>query len=103
MLENTANSELDIRSEIDRYISIPGQALAYKIGELKIKELRKNAEQELGDKFDIKDFHNTVLEQGAIPLELLETRIHNWIHKTKEYNEPNCKKQYIVFILHYCY
>ncbi len=83
MLENTANSELDIRSEIDRYISIPGQALAYKIGELKIKELRKNAEQELGDKFDIKDFHNTVLEQGAIPLELLETRIHNWIHKTK--------------------
>lgn len=72
-------SDLDINSEVDRYISWPGQALAYKMGELKIKELRQYAEKELGEKFDIKTFHDKVLENGSIPLSLLETNIHNWV------------------------
>jgi uncharacterized protein (DUF885 family) len=83
MRKNTPNSDPDIRSEIDRYISWPGQALAYKIGELKLKELRKKAERELGNKFNVKDFHDNVLRNGAIPLGLLEKKIEEWITKTK--------------------
>lgn len=79
MLENTPNSEQDIRSEVDRYISWPGQALAYKIGELKIKELRKLAEDKLGAQFNIKAFHDTVLENGAVPLDLLSEKVNTWI------------------------
>jgi uncharacterized protein (DUF885 family) len=79
MLARTPNSELDVRSEIDRYISWPGQALAYKIGELKIKELRQVAEQRLGDDFDVKEFHHQVLHRGAIPLQLLEENIMEWL------------------------
>ncbi|MDQ3193768.1 MAG: DUF885 domain-containing protein, partial [Bacteroidota bacterium] len=80
MRKYTPTSDKDIQSEIDRYISWPGQALAYKIGELKIKELRKKAETTLGDKFDIKKFHDTVLENGAIPLPLLEKKVNEWIN-----------------------
>ncbi len=83
MLENTPNSEADIRSEVDRYISWPGQALAYKIGELKLKELRQKAEREMGNKFDLKAFHDCVLENGAIPLSLLEEKVNQWIRSTK--------------------
>jgi len=83
MLENTANSELDIRSEIDRYISWPGQALTYKMGELKIKELRKRAETTLGDQFDLKLFHDKLLENGAVPLDMLEANINVWISQTQ--------------------
>ncbi|MEO8664070.1 MAG: DUF885 domain-containing protein [Ignavibacteria bacterium] len=79
MRKYTPTSDQDIQSEIDRYISWPGQALAYKIGELKIKELRKKAETTLGDKFDIKKFHDAVLENGAIPLPLLEKKVNEWI------------------------
>lgn len=79
MHSNTANSDQDIQSEIDRYISWPGQALAYKLGELKIKELRKIAEEKLGSKFNVKEFHDKVLENGAIPLPLLEKKINEWI------------------------
>jgi len=79
MKKYTANSDQDINSEIDRYISWPGQALAYKIGELKIKELRKKSENTLGDKFDIKAFHDTILKNGAIPLPLLEKIVDDWI------------------------
>jgi uncharacterized protein (DUF885 family) len=79
MRKHTPNSDHDLRSEIDRYISWPGQALAYKIGELKLKELRKLAENRLGDKFSVKEFHDEVLKNGAIPLPLLEKVINEWI------------------------
>ena len=83
MSENTALSLHEINTETDRYISWPGQALSYKIGELKIRELRKKAEQELGDKFNIRDFHEVILEQGTVTLFILENRINNYISKVK--------------------
>ena len=79
MTEHTANSRLDIESEVDRYIAWPGQALSYKIGELKIKELRKKAEESLGGKFDIKKFHDHLLVNGALPLPILEKVVEKWI------------------------
>ncbi|MEW7291113.1 DUF885 domain-containing protein [Aquimarina sp. 2304DJ70-9] len=78
-LDNEAESEAGIISEIERYMANPGQALSYKIGQLKIRELRAKAEQELGDTFDIRQFHNQVLETGCVPLALLEDKINNWI------------------------
>lgn len=83
MLENSASSETESVSEAERYIAIPAQALAYKIGELKIKELRARAEQALGDKFDIKAFHAEVLQDGSVPLAVLETKIDRWIATQK--------------------
>ncbi|SRX55587.1 DUF885 family protein [Aequorivita sp. CIP111184] len=82
-LENEAEPEAGIISEIERYMANPGQALAYKIGQLKILELRHKAEKELGDKFKIGEFHNQVLETGCIPLELLENKIDKWINDSK--------------------
>jgi prolyl oligopeptidase len=79
MKKYTANSDLDIKSEVDRYIAWPGQALAYKTGEMKIKELRRKSEEALGSKFDIKEFHDTMLKNGALPLPLLEVEINRWI------------------------
>ena len=82
-LENEAESEASIIAEIERYMAIPGQALSYKIGQSKIIELRKKAETEMKDKFDIKVFHQKVLESGVMPLALLEKKINNWISSKK--------------------
>ena len=81
-LENTAKSKLDIENEVDRYIAWPGQALAYKIGQLKMLELRNKAEKELGDKYDIKDFHHELLKRGSLPLDILEDYINDWIEES---------------------
>jgi prolyl oligopeptidase len=77
--DNAAKKEADIINEIDRYISWPGQALAYKIGQLTMLELRRKAEQALGDDFDIKAFHDELLGGGAVPMEILETRMNRWL------------------------
>ena len=77
--DNAAKTEADIVNEIDRYISWPGQALAYKIGQLKMLELRHKAEQALGDNFDIKAFHDELLGGGALPMQILETRMNRWL------------------------
>ena len=78
-LDNEAESEAGITSEIERYMANPGQALSYKIGQLKIRELRAKASSALGDKFDIREFHNQVLASGCIPLALLEDKINTWV------------------------
>jgi uncharacterized protein (DUF885 family) len=82
--ENAGKQEHDIIVEIDRYIVWPGQALAYKIGELKFKELRAYAEHELGEQFDIRAFHDTVLGAGAVPLNVLEANVHHWVAGQKK-------------------
>ena len=78
-LENTAKTEQDINNEVDRYIAWPGQALAYKIGQLKIMELRDKSKEALGDDFDIKDFHDHILSFGSIPLNILEEKVDEFI------------------------
>ncbi|MBU0940944.1 MAG: DUF885 domain-containing protein [Bacteroidetes bacterium] len=82
-LENEAESEASITTEIERYMAIPGQALSYKIGQLKIMELRKRAQDKMGKQFDIKKFHEKVLESGVMPLALLESKIDAWIAENK--------------------
>ena len=83
MRANTALSEANIEAEVNRYISWPGQALGYKIGELKIRELRARAERELGPKFDLRRFHDAVLLQGSVPLDALEAQVTAWISAEK--------------------
>jgi uncharacterized protein (DUF885 family) len=79
MKDNTTLTDANIDAEVNRYISNPGQALAYKLGELKIRELRAKAEKELGDKFDLRRFHDAILGQGAVPLDALEAQVNAWI------------------------
>lgn len=79
MASNTALSLHNVRTEIDRYITWPGQALSYKLGEMLIRSLRREAEETLGGKFDLREFHHQVLKNGSIPLDVLETEIRNWI------------------------
>ena len=81
--ENSALAPHNIKTEVERYISWPGQALAYKIGELKILELRQRAETQLGNKFDIRRFHDAILLDGGMPLDLLEAKINRWIFEEK--------------------
>jgi uncharacterized protein (DUF885 family) len=83
MVANSSMSESSAASEVDRYISWPGQALAYKIGDLRIQALRRNAEKELGAKFDIRDFHREVLSDGAVPMDVLEAKIARWVAARK--------------------
>jgi uncharacterized protein (DUF885 family) len=79
MLENSGLGETDATADVERYIAHPGQALAYKIGQLKILELRARAEKLLGSRFDIREFHDQVLNTGAVPLPVLERKIERWI------------------------
>jgi len=83
MTDNTALSAANIEAEVNRYISWPGQALAYKMGELKIRELRTKATSELDDQFDLREFHDVVLGQGAVPLDMLEAQVNRWIAAKK--------------------
>jgi uncharacterized protein (DUF885 family) len=78
-MENSCKVEHDVTVEIDRYIVLPGQALAYKIGQLKIREIRNNAEARLGDQFDVKAFHTEVLKDGPMPLSMLEAKVNRWV------------------------
>jgi uncharacterized protein (DUF885 family) len=81
--EHTAMDDQNIETEVDRYIAWPGQALSYKMGQMKILELRERAQRELGTKFDLRAFHDAVLDQGPLPLDVLETRITEWIKARK--------------------
>jgi uncharacterized protein (DUF885 family) len=84
-LTHSSKTEHDITVEVDRYIVMPGQALAYKIGELKFKELRAYATQELGPRFDVRAFHDQVLGAGALPMDLLDTRLKNWVEHQRQH------------------
>ena len=81
--DHSAVPDTDVQAEVDRYIAMPAQALGYKIGQLKLLELKAKSQQELGDRFDIKAFHDQVLDSGALPLDLLEERINAWITQQK--------------------
>jgi uncharacterized protein (DUF885 family) len=86
MKDNSALTDANIDAEVNRYISVPGQALAYMIGKRKIEELRSRAEKELGDKFDIRRFHDAVLGQGAVPMDALDAQMNTWIAAEKARN-----------------
>jgi len=83
MRDKTGMGEKEVKSEIERYIVNPGQACAYKVGMLKIQELRSRAQQELDDKFDQREFHEAFLKNGALPLEILEEQVNDYIQKKK--------------------
>jgi uncharacterized protein (DUF885 family) len=84
LLQNTPNAESDIVKAIERYIVMPSQATAYKVGMLKILELRDKAKSSLGEAFDIREFHDVVLKQGALPLATLESIVDRWINSKRE-------------------
>jgi uncharacterized protein (DUF885 family) len=81
--QHSAVPDTDVQAEVDRYIAIPSQALGYKVGQLKFLDLKAKAQQALGDRFDIRAFHDQLLDSGALPLDLLEQRIDTWIAAQK--------------------
>ena len=81
MAENSALTLHNISTEVDRYIAWPGQGVAYKLGELKLRELRRAAEEKLGPRFDVREFHDVVLSEGAIPLDVLERQVSAWLER----------------------
>jgi len=81
--DHSAVDETDVQAEVDRYIAYPSQAMGYKVGQLKLLELRAKAQQALGDRFDLRAFHDQVLDSGALPLDYLEQRIDGWIAQQK--------------------
>jgi uncharacterized protein (DUF885 family) len=83
MLENSSMAPSDATAEVERYIAIPGQALGYKIGQIRIRELRNKAEKALGAQFDVREFHSQVLRDGALPMDVLEKKIDRWIERKK--------------------
>ncbi|QHG86589.1 MULTISPECIES: DUF885 domain-containing protein [Xanthomonas] len=83
MLDNSAMSRTDAEAEVDRYMAIPGQALAYKVGEMNIAQLREQAQRELGPRFDVRAFHTEVLKDGSVPLDILQEKIQRWIAAQK--------------------
>ncbi|MCC5071250.1 DUF885 domain-containing protein [Xanthomonas campestris] len=83
MLQNSAVTREDAEAEVDRYLAIPGQALAYKVGEMKISQLREQAQRELGPRFDVRAFHTEVLKDGSVPLEILQDKVQRWIAAQK--------------------
>jgi uncharacterized protein (DUF885 family) len=85
--QHVGMSDHEIMAEVDRYLVMPGQALAYKIGELKIKEMRRLATEQLGEKFDIRAFHHAWLEHGTLPLDIAENQIHQWIQQSKNFTK----------------
>ena len=87
--DNTALSEHEVTTEVDRYISWPGQALSYKLGEIAIMRLRREAEAALGAKFDVRKFHDVLLAQGSLPLPVLESQVRAYIAEAKVATKPN--------------
>ena len=92
MANHTALSLHNIRSEVDRYIAWPGQALAYKLGELKIVELRKKSEQLMGVDFDVKEFHDVILMNGSVSLPTLEQIVDAWLADYEQRRQPSSLK-----------